>query len=102
VFLVGASFGGVAVMTYGSALPISGVVSLSGETHITGARLNALAAVPRLHVPLLIVGSRHDRNLSVPDALRLLRAAGYESAVLGSRRIRLFGPVNYVRGVRPL
>ena len=76
VFLVGASFGGVAVMTYGSALPVSGVVSLSGETHITGARLNALAAVPRLRVPLLIVGSRHDRNLSVPDALRLLRAAG--------------------------
>jgi alpha-beta hydrolase superfamily lysophospholipase len=76
VFLVGASFGGAAVMTYGSRLPIAGVVSLSGETSIAGGRLNALAAVPRLHVPFLIVGSRHDRYLPVPDALRLLHAAG--------------------------
>ncbi|WP_029117284.1 class I SAM-dependent methyltransferase [Mycobacterium sp. URHB0044] len=40
------------------------------------------------------------RNGSVIQGL--LRAGGFESAVLGSRRIRLFGPVSYVRGIRPL
>jgi alpha-beta hydrolase superfamily lysophospholipase len=76
VFLIGASFGGAAALTYAPALQLAGVVSLSGETHIPGAGLNGLAAVPRLHAPLLIVGSRHDRYLSVADALRLLRRAG--------------------------
>lgn len=76
VFLIGASFGGVAAFTYGPTLPLAGIVSLSGETSIPGTPLNALKAAPRLRVPLLIVGSRHDRNLSIPDALRLLRAAG--------------------------
>jgi alpha-beta hydrolase superfamily lysophospholipase len=76
VFLIGASFGGVAAFTYGPSLPLAGIVSLSGETSIPGAHLNALKAAPRLRAPLLIVGSRHDRNLSIPDALRLLHAAG--------------------------
>jgi alpha-beta hydrolase superfamily lysophospholipase len=76
IFLIGASFGGVAAFTYGPGLPLAGIVSLSGETSIPGAHLNALKAAPRLRAPLLIVGSRHDRNLSIPDALRLLHAAG--------------------------
>jgi alpha-beta hydrolase superfamily lysophospholipase len=78
VFLMGASFGGAAALTYAPGLPLAGVVSFSGETHIQGAGLNGLAAVPRLRAPLLIVGSRHDRYLPVADALRLLRRAGSE------------------------
>lgn len=76
VFVFGASFGGAAALTYAPSLPVDGVVSFSGETHIPGTGLDGLAAVPRLHAPLLIVGSRHDRYLSVADALRLLRRAG--------------------------
>jgi alpha-beta hydrolase superfamily lysophospholipase len=76
VFLFGASFGGAAALTYAPTLPLAGVVSFSGETHIPGAGLNGLAALPRLRAPLLIVDARHDRYLSVPDALRLLRRAG--------------------------
>lgn len=76
VFLIGASFGGAAALTYAPGLRLAGVVSFSGETHIPGTGLNGLAAIPRLEAPLLIVGSRHDRYLSVADALRLLRRAG--------------------------
>jgi len=76
VFLMGASFGGAAALTYAPDLPLAGVISLSGEAQIAGADLDALAAVPRLRAPLLIVGSRDDRYLPVRDALRLLRHAG--------------------------
>ena len=76
VFLMGASFGGAAALTYAPGLPLAGVISLSGEAQLAGADLDALAAVPRLRAPLLIVGSRDDRYLPVPDALRLLHRAG--------------------------
>ncbi len=76
VFLMGASFGGAAALTYAPGLALAGVVSLSGETHIPGTGLDALAAMPRLRAPLLIMGSRHDRYLSVADALLLRRRAG--------------------------
>lgn len=75
-FLFSASFGGAAALTYAPSLPVDGVVSFSGETDIPGTGLDGLAAVSRLRAPLLIVGSRHDRYLSVADALRLLRRAG--------------------------
>jgi alpha-beta hydrolase superfamily lysophospholipase len=76
VFVVGASFGGVVAMADTPGLPVTGVVSLSGETRLSGTGLDALAAIPRLRAPLLIVGTRHDRSLSIPDALRLLHRAG--------------------------
>jgi pimeloyl-ACP methyl ester carboxylesterase len=76
VFLVGASFGGAAALNYGPDLPLAGVISMSGEARLRGTGLNGLAAVARLHAPLLIVGSRHDPLLSVADALKLLRRAG--------------------------
>jgi alpha-beta hydrolase superfamily lysophospholipase len=78
VFLVGASFGGAAALAYAPQLDVDGVVSLSGETRLAGAKLNGLAQVARLRRPLLIVGSRHDRYLPVSDALALLRRAGTE------------------------
>lgn len=76
VFLIGASLGGAAVLTYGSRLDADGVVSLSGEARLRGRNLDALAHIRLLRVPLLIVGSRHDRYLPVSDALTLLRRAG--------------------------
>ncbi|HSP71904.1 MAG TPA: alpha/beta fold hydrolase [Gaiellaceae bacterium] len=76
VFLIGASFGGAAALAYAPELDVDGVVSLSGEAHLAGAKLNGLAQVARLRRPLLIVGSRHDRYLPVSDALALLRRAG--------------------------
>ena len=83
VFIGGASFGGAASMVAGSRLgsKIDGVVSLSGEPDLGNkygpdAELDARAAMPRLHVPLLILGSREDGYLSVEDAKALLHRAG--------------------------
>lgn len=76
VIVVGASFGGAAALTFGPLLDADGIVSLSGEADLPASHLNALAAVPRLRAPLLIVGTRYDAYLPVPSALRLLRRAG--------------------------
>jgi alpha-beta hydrolase superfamily lysophospholipase len=76
VFLMGASYGGAVGLTYAPALKLDGVISLSGETYLPSSTANALRSAPRLRVPLLIVGSRHDRYLPVRDAVTLLRRAG--------------------------
>jgi alpha-beta hydrolase superfamily lysophospholipase len=78
VALVGASYGGAAVLAAAPALgsQISGVASLSGELNLGNARLNAIAAVPHLRAPLLIMGSRKDHYLDEADAQKLIRAAG--------------------------
>jgi len=76
VFLVGGSYGGAVSLAYAPQLRVDGVISLSGEAYLPRGKTNALASVPRLHVPLLIVGSRHDHYLPVKDALALLRKAG--------------------------
>jgi pimeloyl-ACP methyl ester carboxylesterase len=83
VFIGGASFGGAASMVAGTRLGsrIAGVVSLSGEPDLGNnygpdAELDARAAIPRLHAPLLILGSREDGYLSVEDAKTLKRRAG--------------------------
>jgi alpha-beta hydrolase superfamily lysophospholipase len=76
VFLLGASYGGAISLTYAPRLTLDGVISLSGETYLPNAKENALSSVPRLRVPLLVVGSRHDRYLPVKDALTLIRRAG--------------------------
>ena len=76
VFLLGASFGGAAVLNFAPMLDADGVISLSGEASFPAAALNGLATVPRLRKPLLIVGSRHDHWLPVTQALALVRRAG--------------------------
>lgn len=76
VIVVGASFGGVAAMQYGPRLHVDAVVSLSGETRLPEFHVDAIRAIPRLRVPLLIVGTRDDSYLPVADARRLLRHAG--------------------------
>jgi pimeloyl-ACP methyl ester carboxylesterase len=83
VILVGASFGGAAVLVAAPMLRPSpaGVVSLSGEADLrpilgSSYPLNALAAVPRLRSPLLLLVARGDSYISVPGTRSLLRAAG--------------------------
>ena len=76
VFLLGASYGGALSLTYAPRLKVDGVISLSGETYLPSAHANPLLSAPRLHVPLLIVGTRHDHYLPVKSALALLKKAG--------------------------
>lgn len=76
VFLIGGSYGGAVSLTYAPFLSIDGVISLSGEVYLPSAQANPLRSAARLRVPLLIVGTRHDRYLPVKDALALLRKAG--------------------------
>jgi pimeloyl-ACP methyl ester carboxylesterase len=84
VFLMGASFGGITSMVAGSRLSsrIAGVVSASGETQLGNrfggpdSELDALAALPRLHAPFLVIGSRQDGFLSPSEARALVRRAG--------------------------
>ncbi|HET7555557.1 MAG TPA: alpha/beta fold hydrolase [Gaiellaceae bacterium] len=94
VFLMGASFGGVTSMVAGSRLgsKVAGVVSVSGEAGLPNRfggpqqELDALAAVPRLRVPFLILGSREDGYLPPSDARELVRraASSHKRAVLFS------------------
>jgi hypothetical protein len=74
VFLMGASYGGAAELTYGPDLDVDGIVSLSGELRLP--YLNAIGAVPRLRAPLLVVAGREDGIANAADAHTLVRAAG--------------------------
>jgi pimeloyl-ACP methyl ester carboxylesterase len=78
VFLMGASFGGVTSMVAGSRLGsrIAGVISVSGEPRLGASDLDALAAMPKLKAPFLILGSREDGYLLPADARKLERRAG--------------------------
>jgi pimeloyl-ACP methyl ester carboxylesterase len=81
IAVVGASYGGVNALVAAPALGsrISAVASLSGELVLgqgSSTELNALAAARRIHVPLLVMGSRADRYLSGREARELVRAAG--------------------------
>jgi alpha-beta hydrolase superfamily lysophospholipase len=76
VFLMGASYGGALSLAWSPTLDIAGVISLSGEAWFPRLGFSALTQVRHLHAPLLIVGSRHDRYLPIPWALKLLRRAG--------------------------
>jgi pimeloyl-ACP methyl ester carboxylesterase len=84
VAVVGASYGGATALVTAPALgsQIAGVASLSGELALANAGLNAIAAVPKIHVPLLVMGSRKDRYLDEADARRLVRGATSTNAQL--------------------
>ena len=61
VFLLGASLGGAAAMTYAPNLKdLAGVVSLSGELKLPEYHLDPIDSLPSLRVPFLAVGSRED------------------------------------------
>ena len=77
VFVMGASFGGAAALTYGSRLHgVAGIVNLSGELDLPARGLNTLASVPKLRLPLLLLASRDDPYLYAAAAQQLERAAG--------------------------
>jgi pimeloyl-ACP methyl ester carboxylesterase len=84
VALVGASYGGVTALASAPVLgpEISGVASLSGELELKNAGLNALAAMPNIQVPVLVMGSREDPYLDETDARELLQAATASRAQL--------------------
>jgi dienelactone hydrolase len=84
VAVVGASYGGVTALVAAPELgpEISGVASLSGELELKNARLNALAAMPQIQVPVLVMGSREDPYLDETDARELLQAATASRAQL--------------------
>jgi dienelactone hydrolase len=79
VQVVGASLGGNATLVAAPRLGrrVAGVASLSGELDLSslGRNLNALAAVRRMSVPLLVMTSADDRYLDGADARRLFAAA---------------------------
>jgi pimeloyl-ACP methyl ester carboxylesterase len=77
VALVGASYGAVNALVAAPALghSIDAVASLSGELDLNDGEFDSLAAVRRIGVPLLLLGSREDRYLDEADARRLVRAA---------------------------
>jgi pimeloyl-ACP methyl ester carboxylesterase len=76
IVVVGASYGGVVALVAAPAVAdrIAAVASLSGELSL-GDDFDALAAVKRVRMPLLVMGSRHDRYLGAAGARRLVRAA---------------------------
>lgn len=76
VILAGASLGGAAAMAYGADLGVDGVISFSGEPELSEFHVDALHAVSRLRVPLLMLDAREDLYLPVGDARKLLRRAG--------------------------
>ena len=77
VFLMGASMGGAAAITFGPALHgIDGIVNLSGELNLPTSHLDAIANASKLRVPLLIVASRDDPYLDASDAGKLSRVSG--------------------------
>lgn len=84
VAVVGASYGGVTALAAAPELgpEISGVASLSGELELKNAGLNALAAMPQIQVPVLIMGSRKDPYFDENDARELLRAVTASRAQL--------------------
>lgn len=77
VVLMGASFGGAAAVAYAPSLNgVDAVVSVSGELRLPTSHVDALAAAPKLRVPLLVIASRFDGYLDEEDAGRLVRASG--------------------------
>ena len=87
IALVGASYGGVNALVAAPELGtrITGVASLSGELVLhegSSTELDALTAVRRLRVPLLVMGSRDDRYLDEAEARQLVRAAGSKQKAL--------------------
>jgi pimeloyl-ACP methyl ester carboxylesterase len=77
IALVGASYGGSTAMVAAPALgsDVAGVASLSGELNLASSGLNALAEVPRITIPLLVMGSNGDPYLDAKDARTLAKAA---------------------------
>lgn len=79
VFLMGASFGGAAVLAEGAQMGSdpAGIISLSGPTNIA-TRLDTVRFAPQMRAPLLVLLARHDPVVSVAQSRALVAAAGSE------------------------
>lgn len=77
VTVVGASFGGANALVAGSELGrrVDGVVSLSGEAHLSAA-LNVPRVIGRMRAALLMAVAPGDGYISVGQARSMVRAAG--------------------------
>ena len=77
VFVMGASFGGAAAITFGHTMHgVDGIVNLSGELNLPGRSLDTIVQAPKLRTPILIVASRDDPYLDANAAGQLDRAIG--------------------------
>jgi alpha-beta hydrolase superfamily lysophospholipase len=77
VFVMGASFGGAAMLANGPELrDAAGLINLSGELRLLNWNLDGIDAVHRLKAPLLVLASRYDGYLDAADARLLYRRAG--------------------------
>lgn len=83
VFLMGGSFGAITSIVAGARLGsrVAGVISVSGEELLgndngPSDELDAIAAVPRLRAPFLVLNSRQDTVALASGARELERRAG--------------------------
>jgi alpha-beta hydrolase superfamily lysophospholipase len=77
VFLMGASMGGAASMTYASKLKgLDGLVNLSGEQKLSNNNLDAIDNIGKLRVPFLVIASNDDGYLTGAEARQLVARAG--------------------------
>lgn len=77
VFLLGASLGGAAAMTYGWKLKgLDGLIDLSGEQKLPNANLDAIDSVGKLRVPFLVLASNDDGYLTGAEARQLVARVG--------------------------
>ena len=77
VVVMGASFGGAAMLANGPDLnDVDRLINLSGELRIPAWHLDGIDAMPRLRTPILIVSSRDDPLFDAHDAGLLARASG--------------------------
>jgi Alpha/beta hydrolase family len=77
VVVMGASFGGAAMLASGPGLKdLDGMVNLSGELRLPAWRLDGIDAVPHLRTPILIVASAEDGLFNATDARLLYRRTG--------------------------
>jgi pimeloyl-ACP methyl ester carboxylesterase len=81
VFLVGASFGGSAVLAGGAKVQpqVDGVVSVSGAADLA----NAIESVPRLRAPVLFLAGKYDVDFA-NDAQRL-----YDATASGDKTLKI-------------
>jgi alpha-beta hydrolase superfamily lysophospholipase len=77
VIVMGASFGGAAMLYYAPDLKdVDGLINLSGELHLSGWNFNGIGSAPHIRTPILIVGSAQDNVFDRGDANLLFRRIG--------------------------
>lgn len=77
VIVMGASFGGAAMLYYAPDLKnVDGLINLSGELHLPGWNFDGIGSAPHIRTPILILGSAQDNVFNRADANLLFRRIG--------------------------